>query len=169
MTEATHINSAPADHELLGYTVTPELLEVLSQYQIFPKSARDLIRVIGADATSFLITAWGGQEFNVPAVVGGSNPNGARLYRKIARVVGEQAAKQLVREFGGTTISVPNLKEARHAFVQDTIRREFDVMVTSGGLSSVEATFDLGVKYRLAGKTVEKILKKPFNQTINQK
>lgn len=160
--------AVPSMNELLGHEVTPALLAVLGRYQFFPKSAHELIRVIGADAASSLITAWGGQVFNVPAVIGGGNPLGAQRYRKIARVIGEQAAKSLVSEWRGLTISVPNLKEVRHAYIQDVIRREFDSLVTHDRLSSTEAVFDLGVKYRLAGKTIEKILKKPLNQTINQ-
>lgn len=154
---------------ILGHTVTPALLNELSRYMIFPQSARDLMRMIGADATSLLVTSWGGQVFKVPAVVGGAREAGKRAYRKITEVIGEKAAQKIVNECRGTTLSVPNLKEARHAFVQDTVRKEFDAMVTLGGLSSTEAVFDLGVKYRMAGKTIERIVNKPFNPTIDTK
>lgn len=152
---------------LRGHKITPELLNLLSRYVVFPKSARDLIRLIGLDAASLLVTAWGGQVFRVPAVQGGAKEAGEKAYQKLVEIIGEEAAHAIVKEYRGTLLSVPNLTIALHAYVQDTVRNEFDVMVTLGGLSSTEAVFELGIKHRMAGKTIEKIVNTPFNQTID--
>ena len=51
--------------------MTPQLLAELSRLPLFPRSARDLIRVAGLEGAAQIITAWPGQQFPVPAVVGG--------------------------------------------------------------------------------------------------
>lgn len=144
--------------------MTPDLLTELSRYQKFPKTAAELIRVAGLEAASRLISAWGGQEWPVPMRIGGANPAGVRRYTQLTRLVGEPAAQRIVNWWGGSKLMIPNLKEIKHVRTQRLIRAEYDYLVTKGGLSSPEAVFDLGVKFGLAGRSIENIIKRPEDE-----
>ncbi len=73
--------------------------------------------------------------------------------------VGEDAARRMVEKFAGINLAIPNLKMVIWSHNKDAIRQEFDQMTMLGGLSSPAAVFELGVKYRVCARTVEKLLK----------
>lgn len=143
--------------------MTPELLAELSRLPLFPRSARDLIRVAGYEGAAALITAWPGQQFPVPAVIGGGNPAGARRWGMLVEIVGEPAAGRIVKWCPGADLYVPSLKEVTWQRTQDAIRAEFDRLTTLGGYSLREAVFELGIKYGCSGKAIENALARPDN------
>jgi hypothetical protein len=140
--------------------MTPELLHELSEYPTFPESAKVLIEVIGREAAARLVAAWGGQEWPVPIRPGGSNAAGARRYDSLCAVIGESAAQRLVVFWSGCKINIPNLKEVRTAHVRCLIVQDFDTLIMQKGYSSIDAIFELGIRYGVTGKTVEDALKK---------
>ncbi len=146
--------------------MTPELLLELSRYPLFPRTAADLIRIAGLDAAAALIMAWSGQEWPVPVCVGGGTAQGRRRYAQLSEIAGENAAKRIVAQYGGGMLIVPNLKEVRHQRDQDLIRAEFDRLTMRNGYSSRDAVFELGIKYGYAGRTIEKIIKRPDAELV---
>ena len=146
--------------------MTPDLLLDLSRYPLFPRTATDLIRVAGLDSAAAIISAWGGQEWPVPVRVGGATAKGRARYAHLCEVAGSEAAQRIVAWCGGGMLQVPNLKEVKHSRAQQLIRSEFDVLTLSKGYSSPEAVFELGIKFDLASRTVEKIIKRPESQLV---
>jgi len=143
--------------------MTPELLAELSRLPLFPRTARELIRVAGLEAAAQLISAWPGQEWPVPARVGGSNPAGVRRWAQLVEIVGEAPAACIVRWSPGGVLCVPNLKEVMWSYTQDKIRADFDRLTITGGYSLREAVFELGIKYGCTGAAIQRALKRPDN------
>lgn len=143
--------------------MTPELLAELSRLPLFPRGARDLIRVAGLEGAAQLVTAWPGQQFPVPAVIGGGNPAGARRWGQLVEIVGEPVATRIVKWAPGADLYIPSLKEVAWSRTQDQIRAEFDRLTTIGGYSVREATFELGLKYGCSRTAIENALAKPDN------
>lgn len=146
--------------------MTPELLAELSRLPLFPRSARDLIRVAGMEGAAQLVTAWPGQQFPVPAVIGGGNPAGARRWGQLVEIVGEPVATRIVKWEPGADLYIPSLKEVVWSRTQDQIRAEFDRLTTTGGYSVREATFELGLKYGCSRTAIENALAKPDNVLV---
>jgi len=84
---------------------------------------------------------------------------GRERYKRMVDTVGEIAAGQMVSRFGEPYYAIPSLKKVIWSHAKDAIRQEFDALTTTDGLSSPSAVFELGIKYRVAGRTIEKILK----------
>lgn len=140
-------------------TISPDFLRTLSLRVDFPNTAKEIVRVLGFESSAQLISAWGGQEWPVPLVCGGSNKAGARRYQRMFDTVGEIASQCLIKEFGGTRLMIPNLKMVIWSQTKDAIRQEFDALTIKDGLSSPEAVFELGIKFGVTGKAVENVLK----------
>ena len=143
--------------------MTPDFLLELSRLPLFPKTAVELVRVVGLEGAARVISAWGGQEWPVPIRVGGVRPQGIRRYAHLCEIAGEAAAQRIVQHWGGSRLQVPNLKEVIWSYSQDKIRAEFDALTTVRGYSSPEAVFELGIKYGVTGKAIENALKRPDN------
>lgn len=140
--------------------VTPELLSELSRLPLFPRTAAELVRVVGLDAAASLIAAWPGQEFPVPLLGGRRSPLGMRRFDQLVEIVGDTAARAIVKHWGGLKLSIPNLKEVRWQLRQQQIRSEYD-RLTAGGYSHPEAVFELGIAHGVTGRAIELVLKRP--------
>ena len=143
--------------------MTPEELQSLRSLPQFPRTAEELIHVAGLEAAARIISAWPGQEFPVPAVVGGGNLRGVRRYDQLAEIVGEPAARRIVAHWHGQRLSVPNCKEVKWSRDQDRIRTEFDRLTGAQGYSFAEAVFELGLAFNVTGRCVEQVLGRPDN------
>jgi hypothetical protein len=143
--------------------VTPAFLAELSRLPLFPRTARELIAVAGLEGAAALIAAWPGQEWPVPARIGGGTPAGVRRWAQLVEIVGEPAARRIVAWSPGGVLFVPNLKEVRWSWTQDRIRAEFDALTGKQGYSAREAVFELGIKFGCSHRAVEKTLKRPDN------
>ena len=101
-----------------------------------PATARELVEVIGINATIDLVKAFGGDDLKIPQTATGTS----RMWDVLVETVGPQAAGQLVQRFGGTPIYVPTchatlrLQRVREIIGRfdagepfDTLRREFRI------------------------------------------
>lgn len=140
--------------------MTPELLAELARLPLFPRTALELMRIAGTDATAALIAAWPGQEFPVPLLGGRKSPLGMRRFDQLAEIVGAEAAREIVKHWGGQKLSIPNLKEVRWQSRQQQIRSEYDLL-TAGGYSHPEAVFELGIAHGVTCRAIELVLKRP--------
>ena len=140
-------------------TITPDFLRTLSLRDDFPSTAKELIHVLGLEASAQLISVWGGQIWPVPMSIGGGNKAGRYRYQRMVDTMGEISARRMVDKFGGTRFGIPNLKMVICSHIKEQIRRDFDVLTTQGGLSSPSAVFELGIKHGMSGRTIEKTLK----------
>lgn len=140
--------------------MSPDFVQKLSCLPMFPETAKDIIRILGLEAATNLINAWGGQEYPVPAVIGGANKCGASRYGRIVELIGETAAVALVKEYGGGKIAIPNLKTVKWSYTQETIRTDYDDLLANG-LSSPDAVFELGIRYKVNGRAIERIIRQP--------
>jgi hypothetical protein len=129
--------------------------------------AGELLRVAGAEAAAALITAWAGQRFRVPFVPGGRGRDGDVAWARLVEVVGEAAAQAIVRRWRGGELYIPRCTDAVRAHLHDIIRAEYDVL-TGQGYTGRQATFELGTRYALSYRSVERLLVKPDNQTASQ-
>lgn len=86
-----------------------------------PKTARDLVEVIGLPATLALVEQFKGRMLPVPKLIG----RGAQ-YHAIAEVIGEPATNALCAHAGGTEIPVPKCVEAIRAHTHNKLRQDFD-------------------------------------------
>lgn len=143
--------------------MTPAELAVLRGLPLFPRSAEDLIRVVGIEAAARLIAAWPGQDFPVPKRIGGGNAIGTRRWEQLVEVVGEPAARLIVAYWGGSSMPIPNCKEVRWARQQNVIRADFDRLTQQEGYSFTEAVFELGITNGVTGRCIELVLKRPDN------
>lgn len=103
-------------------------LRVESAQDDLPKTARDLVEIIGLAATIDLVKMFGGDELKVPEIVDGHS----RMWSILVETIGPEAAKRLVQFNGGTSIYVPTCAAAlrihrdRDAIRRITAGEEFD-------------------------------------------
>ena len=142
--------------------MTPEELQAIRHLPLFPSNAEELIQVAGLHAAARIISAWPGQEFPVPAVVGGGNPRGTRRWEQLVEVVGPGPAERILGRWRGGLLYVPSCKEAIWSATQDKIRAHYD-RLTKEGYSHPEAIFELGITYNVSGRGVELVLARPDN------
>lgn len=146
--------------------MTPQMLEELQRYPLFPASASTLIRVAGIAAAAALIDKWPGQEVPMPVSINSGNPYGRRLAQRLVDIVGRNAAVALIQYFSGGEMLVPNLKIVLHQRAQQIIRVRFDEMTGVGGLSAREAAFELGLEFNMSNKVIERIVNRPGLELI---
>jgi hypothetical protein len=140
--------------------MSPAQLAALYPLPGFPAFGRELIRVAGLTAAARLIGEWGGQEFRVPAVIGGGSPKGERRWAQLVETAGEDAASRMVRAWPGELIYIPLCIAARGKALEARLKTEYDAL-TLKGYSHRDAVFELGVKYRKNYRSVERIINRP--------
>ena len=104
-----------------------------NEVDALPATARELVEVMGLDATIDLVKTFGGDDLKIPEVINGTS----RMWAILVETVGAAAAAKLVERFAGTAIYVPMcqaaLRDRRHREIQrrydagepfDTLRRE---------------------------------------------
>ncbi|MDD5249682.1 MAG: Mor transcription activator family protein [Rhodocyclaceae bacterium] len=114
-----------------------------------PRSAVDLIQLIGLAATLALIDAFPSIKFPVPKGED-NNPEGAARFALLVEAIGDAPARVLVRHYGGDDLYVPSCKQA--------VRRARDRQIVADyGVGA--SVFELALKYRLSYRQIETILK----------
>lgn len=93
-----------------------------SNMDMLPKTARDLVEVIGLDATIDLVKMFGGDEITVPGLVDGD----ARMWDLLVECVGREAAVQLVEHFGEARVYVPMCQAALRSLRNREIVTAYD-------------------------------------------
>lgn len=94
----------------------PERIEQL------PATARQLVEIIGLDATIELVKAEGGNELRIPDVVGGAS----RMWARLQEIIGDEAATSLVERCRHTGVYVPMCVAALRAERNRDILARFD-------------------------------------------
>lgn len=113
-----------------------------------PATARELVGVIGLDATIDLVKAFGGDDLKIPEVVNGVS----RMWSILVETVGPEAAASLVKRFAGTPIYVPTCHMALIAHRDRNIIQRFDA----------GEPFDaLRREFKFSRRHLFRILKKP--------
>ncbi|MCV2359657.1 hypothetical protein LNV08_11820 [Paucibacter sp. TC2R-5] len=119
---------------------------------LLPASARELVRVIGAQAAVTLLNALPGITLPVPKAAN-SNRHGARRWAQLVELVGPEATALLAAQFGGFALEINTCAALRCERRRRWLRAGFDVLTTGpGGLSKNHAIEQLGIELARAGE-----------------
>lgn len=94
-----------------------------------PRTARDLIDLIGVAATLRLVDARAGQMIAVPKRL---RVKGEAAFEVLAGVIGEDAAAALCERYGGEYLTVPSCKRAVLAVRDAELQVRFDGLLAEG-------------------------------------
>lgn len=137
----------PREQYSLFDTTVP--LRNKSDVESLPSTARELVEVMGLDATIDLVKTFGGDDLKIPEVVNGTS----RMWDILVETVGPEAASKLVQRYAGTPIYVPMCRIALLAHRDREIVRRFD----AGELFDV-----LRREYKITRRHLYRVLKKPL-------
>jgi hypothetical protein len=115
-----------------------------------PPVARELVTLIGWEATLALVTHAGGVNFRVPRGFD-NNPAGARRAALLEDILGHDAAARLIAACGGCVLQIPTLRVALARARNTAIRLDCDAGATLE---------ELAMKYRLTSRALSNILKR---------
>lgn len=133
------------------------LVDTLREYaQLLPDTGRDLVELIGLDATLSLVEALGGSTFPVPHR---KNPEGEKRHSLLEKLCGEVAALELCKRYGGTKLYVPNCKKALIRIRNIGMIHEF-VERKAAGESANSIIADMAPRYKLADRNIWHIVNK---------
>lgn len=121
-----------------------------------PRTARDLVDLIGLPATLRLIEARAGQSLTIPKR---KRKAGESLFQDLADIVGQEAAERLVGRYGGEYLTVPSCKRAAHAVRDAELQARFDALL-AGGLSARAVANRLAGEFGLDVSTVWRVSKR---------
>lgn len=114
-----------------------------------PATARELVEVIGIDATIDLVKMFGGDDLKIPEVVNGTS----RMWEILVETVGPDSAAKLVKRYAGTPIYIPTCRIALIAHRDRSIIQRFDA----------GEDFDkLRREHKITRRHLYRILKKPI-------
>ncbi|MDR3055179.1 MAG: hypothetical protein LBU53_07235 [Zoogloeaceae bacterium] len=146
--------------------MTPEELKDLQANRRFPASAKELIDLIGLEATAALITAYPSQEVLIPVRPGGASLPGKHSWAQLVGMVGEDTAVLLCRDYGGQKLYVPSCAPAKEAKAHDILQKkivaDFDRLTMTEGYTAGKAAQKLGIAYGLSGRSIENFVNR-FN------
>lgn len=125
-----------------------------------PRTARELVELIGLPATLRLVEAYRGQTLAIPK---GKRLRGAAQIREISERIGAVATKALCRHHGGTYLSVPSCTAAMRATRDARLQARFDEL-TKANHSARHAVTVLVREFVLDGSTVWRVLKRPSGE-----
>ncbi len=128
-----------------------------------PKTARDLVDLIGLPATLTLIEARAGQVLTVPKR---KRKAGEDLFEQILDLVGAEAAQKIVSRYGGEYLTVPSCKHAVRAVRDAELQARFDALLKEGKGARAVAN-QLAGEYRLDVSTVWRASKRAAADTGN--
>lgn len=128
-----------------------------------PRTARDLVDLIGLPTTLTLIEARGGQVITVPKR---KRQAGEDMYERLIELVGTDAAFAIVRRYGGEYLTVPSCKAALRAVRDAELQARFDALLASG-LGARAIANQLAAEFRLDCSTVWRISKRAAADTGN--
>ncbi|VVE59835.1 hypothetical protein PCA31118_00031 [Pandoraea captiosa] len=130
---------------------------------LLPEAAQTIVRVVGLVGAARLIEQLGGTTF--PVALRKSRLGEIR-YEMLAEVVGTEAADAMTEHFGGDTLYIPRCTQAMRELMHREIRREFD-RLTGDGTSALQAVARLAVKFKLADRTIWRVLKRPDAEAMS--
>jgi Mor family transcriptional regulator len=114
-----------------------------------PATARELVEVIGIDATIDLVKMFGGDDLKIPEVVNGTS----RMWEILVETVGPAGAEKLVHRYAGTPLYIPTCRIALISLRDRSIIERFDA----------GEDFDkLRREHKITRRHLYRILKKPY-------
>lgn len=123
-----------------------------------PRSARDLVELIGLPATLRLVEAYGGKTLDIAK---GKRERGRAQHQEIAERIGALAAKKLAGRYGGAPFRVPSCKRAVLAARDAALQARFDELTGAGGTSARRAVPRLVDEFGIGDSAVWRALKRP--------
>lgn len=114
-----------------------------------PATARELVEVMGLEATINLVKDFGGDDLRIPEVVNGTS----RMWDILVETVGPEAAAKLVHRYKGTVIYVPKCQAALIKLRDTEIIRRYD---------AGEPFDTLRREHKITRRHLFRILKKPL-------
>ena len=139
-----------ADHQQVQFSLFDATVSLRSESvrEDLPATARELVEVIGIDATIDLVKMFGGDDLKIPEVVNGTS----RMWDILVETVGPHAAEKLVHRYAGTPIYIPTCRMALIAHRDREIIQRFDA----------GEDFDkLRREHKITRRHLYRILKKP--------
>lgn len=128
-----------------------------------PRTARDLVDLIGLPATLHLIELRGGQALTIPKR---KRAAGHALFEALTDLVGAAAAEKLCQRYGGEYLTVPNCKRAAKAVGDAELQERFDALLAEG-MGARAVANRLAGEFRLDVSTVWRISKRAAADTGN--
>lgn len=122
-----------------------------------PRTARDLVDLIGLPATSRLIEARGGQVLAIPKC---KRARGEARLIDLADIVGMIAAKKISQSYGGEYLTVPSCKRAIAAVRDGRLQARFDELLKAG-VGARRIANQLAGEFCVDVSTVWRISKRP--------
>lgn len=140
-----------ADHDNRQFSLFDSTVPLRSEIarEDLPATARELVEVIGIDATIDLVKMFGGDDLKIPEVVNGTS----RMWEILVETVGPDAAAKLVHRYAGTPIYIPVCRMALIAHRDRAIIQRFD---------AGEPFDKLRREHKITRRHLYRILKKPL-------
>lgn len=121
-----------------------------------PRTARDLVDLIGLPATSRLIEARGGQVLAIPKC---KRARGEARLIDLADIVGMIAARKITQRYGGEYLTVPSCKRAFIAVRDADLLARFDAL-DKAGVGARKIANQLAAEFALNERTIWRISKR---------
>lgn len=122
-----------------------------------PRTARDLVDLIGLPATLRLVESYGGKTIDVAK---GKRARGVAQIQEIAEKIGAVAAKKLAGRYGGAPLPVPRCKRAVLAMRDAALQARFDELTATGGHSARRAVALLVDEFAIGDSAIWRALKR---------
>lgn len=145
----SHRRAANPPREQFSLFDTTMPLRTEAAQDDLPKTALDLVEVIGIDATIDLVKMFGGDDLKVPEVANGLS----RMWAILLETLGPDAAAKLVSRYSGNTIYIPFCASALRVFRDREIIRRYN---------QGEPFDTLRREHKITRRHLYRILKKPL-------
>lgn len=121
-----------------------------------PRTARDLVELIGPAATWRLVEARAGQMLLIPKC---KRARGLARLQDLADIVGMIAAKKIAHCYGGEYLTVPSCKRAIQAVRDAELQARFDALLKAG-MGSRRVANQLAGEFGMDATTVYRVSKR---------
>lgn len=133
-------------------TIDREKAVVIEKH--FPETARNLLRLVGFNATLTVVREFGGIEVWLPAE---KNKLQSEDYSQLVELIGEERAEVIRFEYQNEgALYVPQCARAMGELEKIEIKREFDALIK--GESCRKAARRLARKFRKSYRAIERIV-----------
>ncbi|MDO8933549.1 MAG: Mor transcription activator family protein [Rhodocyclaceae bacterium] len=122
-----------------------------------PRTARDLVELLGLPATLRLVESYGGKTIDVAK---GKRARGIAQILEISERIGAIAAQKLAGRYGGAPLPVPSCKRAVLAMRDAALQARFDEL-TGAGRSARSTVAMLVDEFGIGDSAIWRALKRP--------
>lgn len=140
--------------------MTRQHLLISDAHELLPESVRDIINIIGVNATLELVKEFGGRTWRFSR---GYRGPGAIRAARMAEVVGQVESDRLIETLGkiAAPVYIPACSAALRALRNTEIIQRFDTMTGAHDppYSANEAVFELAGQYKMCDRQIWRVLK----------